>query len=158
VKRIVLAFFGTSLGLVALLSFKSHGHPVGAGAALPSAALPGTSTPPSTPRASQSTSAPPNPSSSAAGRTIVGDAIQTQYGVVQIKATVTGSKIADVSYVQLTAYDGRSQQINSYAAPILLQETLSTQSANIDTVSGATYTSEGYIQSLQSALDKAGIK
>jgi len=71
---------------------------------------------------------------------------------------VTGSKIADVSYVQLTAYDGRSQQINSYAAPILLQETLSTQSANIDTVSGATYTSEGYIQSLQSALDKAGIK
>jgi uncharacterized protein with FMN-binding domain len=162
VKRIVLAFFGTGLGLVALLSFKSHGHPVGAGAALPSATLPGASSSASassSPRASQSTSAPPNPSSSSARRrTIVGDAIQTQYGVVQIKATVTGSKIADVSYVQLTAYDGRSQQINSYAAPILLQETLSTQSANIDTVSGATYTSEGYIQSLQSALDKAGIK
>ena len=159
-KRILLAFFGTSLGLAALLSFKSHGHPVGAGAALPSASLPGASSSSSSPpRASQSTSAPPNPSSSAASRrTIVGDAIQTQYGVVQIKATVSGNKIADVSYVQLTAYDGRSQQINSYAAPILLQETLSTQSANIDTVSGATYTSEGYIQSLQSALDKAGIK
>ena len=160
-KRIVLAFFGTGLGLVALLSFKSHGHPVGAGAALPSATLPGASSSASassSPRASQSTSAPPNPSSSAASRTIVGDAIQTQYGVVQIKATVSGSKIADVSYVQLTAYDGRSQQINSYAAPILLQETLSAQSANIDTVSGATYTSEGYVQSLQSALDKAGIK
>ena len=156
-KRILLAFFGTSLGLVALLSFKSHGHPVGAGAALPSAALPGgsSSSSSSPPRASQSTSAPPNPSSS---QTVVGDAIQTQYGVVQIKVTVSGSKIADVSYVQLTAYDGRSQQINSDAAPILLQETLSAQNANINTVSGATYTSEGYIQSLQSALDKAGIK
>ena len=156
-KRILLAFFGTSLGLVALLSFKSHGHPVGAGAALPSAALPGgsSSSSSSPPRAGQSTSAPPNPSSS---QTVVGDAIQTQYGVVQIKLTVSGSKIADVSYVQLTAYDGRSQQINSDAAPILLQETLSAQNANINTVSGATYTSEGYIQSLQSALDRAGIK
>jgi uncharacterized protein with FMN-binding domain len=155
VKRMVLAFLGTGLGLVALLSFKSHGHPVGAGAPLPSAALPGAGSSSSAPRVSTSSSAPPKPGAS---RTVVGDAIQTQYGVVQIKATVAGTRIAQVSYVQLTAYDGQSQQINSYAAPILLQETLSAQSANIDTVSGATYTSEGYIQSLQSALDKAGIK
>ncbi len=63
-----------------------------------------------------------------------------------------------MSFLQLTAFDGRSQQINSAAAPILLQETLSAQSAQIDTVSGASYTSAGYVQSLQSALDQAGIK
>ncbi len=71
---------------------------------------------------------------------------------------MAGSKITNVSFVQLTAFDGRSQQINSDAAPILLQETLSAQSAKIDTVSGATYTSDGYEQSLQSALDQAGIQ
>jgi len=63
-----------------------------------------------------------------------------------------------VTFAQLTAYDGRSQQINSEAAPILLQETLKAQSAQIDTVSGASYTSAGYVQSLQSALDQAGLK
>jgi uncharacterized protein with FMN-binding domain len=71
---------------------------------------------------------------------------------------VSGTKITNVSYLQLTAVDFRSQQINSYAAPILLRETLTAQNANIDTVSGATYTSEGYINSLQSALDQAGIR
>ncbi len=83
--------------------------------------------------------------------------MQTQYGVVQVQVVVSGTKISNVSFLQLTAYDGRSQQINSEAAPILLQETLSAQSANIDTVSGASYTTAGYVQSLQSALDKAGI-
>jgi uncharacterized protein with FMN-binding domain len=63
-----------------------------------------------------------------------------------------------VGFVQLTAFDGRSQQINSQAAPYLLQETLSAQSAHIDAISGATYTSAGYVQSLQSALDQAGIR
>jgi uncharacterized protein with FMN-binding domain len=77
---------------------------------------------------------------------------------VQVQVVVSGTKISNVSFLQLTAYDGRSEQINSQAAPILLQETLSAQSANIDTVSGASYTSEGYVQSLQSALDKAGIR
>lgn len=56
---------------------------------------------------------------------------------------------------QLTAFDGHSAQINSFAAPILLSETIKAQGANIDTVSGATYTSDGYIQSLQQALDQA---
>lgn len=66
----------------------------------------------------------------------------------------TGTKITNVSFVQLTAYDGTSQMINQQAAPILLQQTLQAQSAHIDGVSGATYTSMGYIASLQSALDK----
>jgi uncharacterized protein with FMN-binding domain len=76
---------------------------------------------------------------------------------VQVKITVSSKKITNVGFTQLTAFDGRSQRINSDAAPILLQETLSAQSAHIDSVSGASYTSEGYVQSLQSALDKAGL-
>lgn len=84
--------------------------------------------------------------------------MQTQYGIVQVKVTVAGGKITNVSFAQLTAFDPRSQQINSYAAPILLRETLSAQSAQVDSVSGASYTSAGYVQSLQSALDKAGVK
>jgi uncharacterized protein with FMN-binding domain len=162
-KRVLLSITGTVLGLVALLSFKSHGHPIGASGGLPSAALPGAAAPSSSTSTPPSTGAPPRPgprSSTAApaSRTIAGDAVQTQYGVVQVQVVVSGTKISNVSFLQLTAYDGRSEQINSQAAPILLQETLSAQSANIDTVSGASYTSEGYVQSLQSALDKAGIR
>jgi uncharacterized protein with FMN-binding domain len=155
-KRVVLSIFGTVLGLVALLSFKTHGHAV-TGGALPSAGLPATGS--SAPaRAGQSTSAPPNPSSASSTKTVTGTAVQTQYGIVQVQAKVSGTKIVNVSFRQLTAFDGRSQQINSDAAPILLQETLSAQSAHIDTVSGASYTSAGYVQSLQSALDQAGIR
>jgi uncharacterized protein with FMN-binding domain len=77
---------------------------------------------------------------------------------VQVQVVVAGTKIQNVSFLQLTADDPRSQEINDQAGPILLQETLSAQSSTIDTVSGATYTSEGYLQSLQSALDQAGIR
>ena len=77
---------------------------------------------------------------------------------IAAESQVDAQKITDVAFVQLTAFDGRSQRINSDAAPILLQETLSAQSATIDSVSGATYTSDGYVESLQSALDQAGLK
>lgn len=162
-KRVLLTVFGTVFGVVALLSFKTHGHPQAFAGALPSAGGPtdtastpattsGAGTTPPDPAASSSTSA------SAATKRFVGQAIQTQYGVVQVAVTTKGSRIANVSFVQLTAFDGRSQEINSQAAPILLQETISAQSAQIDTVSGATYTTDGYVQSLQSALDQAGIR
>lgn len=165
-KRVLMTITGTVVGLVALLSFRSHGHTVGATSGLPSAALPGSSSSasssaPATTPTGTSTSAPPDPSSSAATTTTksyTGQAVTTRYGIVQVKVTVQGTKITNVSFAQLTAFDGRSQRINSDAAPILLQETLSAQSANIDSVSGASYTSQGYVQSLQSALDQAGIK
>lgn len=166
-KRVALSIIGTVVGLVAVLSFKSHGQPVSSPGALPSAGLPAT-TAPLTPGTRSTSGAPPSPgrsgSTSSAGtpgstrRTVAGSAVQTRYGVVQVQITVTGTKIDNVSFLQLTAFDGRSQQINSEAAPTLLQETLAAQNANIDTVSGATYTSDGYRQSLQSALDKAGIR
>jgi uncharacterized protein with FMN-binding domain len=163
-KRVLLSITGTVVGLVALLSFKSQGHPVAAAGALPSAALPGSSsapssTPSSTPGGhSTAAAAPPDPTPTSTSRTVAGDAIQTRYGIVQVQVTVTGTRIKNVSFLQLTAFDGRSQEINSAAAPTLLQETLDAQSAHIDTVSGASYTTDGYVQSLQSALDKVGIK
>lgn len=96
--------------------------------------------------------------SSAAGRkdgTYTGDAAQTQYGPVQVRITVSGGKLTDVEAVQLTERDGRSVAISQQAAPILRQEALQAQSASVQAVSGATYTSEGYVTSLQSALDQA---
>ena len=165
-KRILLAVVGTIAGLAALLSFKTHSALSGGGA-LPAAALPSTapstSAPSTSGRSSTATStAPPTPgrssSSASAPRTIAGQAIQTQYGIVQVQVVVSGPKIQNVSFLQLTADDPRSAAINGQAGPILLQQTLSAQSSQIDGVSGATYTSQGYLQSLQSALDQAGIR
>jgi uncharacterized protein with FMN-binding domain len=164
-KRVLLSITATVFGVVALLSFKTHGHPLATAAGgLPSAAAPGGSAAGSQPPSSTTTtSAPPKPGarSSAPASTkqrYVGSAVETQYGIVQVAVVVSGRHIDSVNFVQLTAFDGRSQEINSQAAPILLQETVSAQSGHIDTVSGATYTSEGYLQSLQSALDRAGIR
>jgi uncharacterized protein with FMN-binding domain len=88
-------------------------------------------------------------------RTFNGTAVTTQYGTVQVQATLTGTTITGVSFLQLTATDSRSQQINQNAGPILLRQALAAQSSHIDGVSGATYTSKAYEQSLQSAIDKA---
>ena len=77
---------------------------------------------------------------------------------MQVKITVAGGKLTDVTAVQLTNEGGRSVQISNYAAPILRKEALAAQSASISTVGGATYTSDGYRTSLQSALDQAGLK
>lgn len=161
-KRVLFAVTGTILGLVALLSFKTK-SPVGAVGALPQASAPTSSSSPHTPSTKSTGAAPPKrksaakSSTSSATKTYTGQAVQTPYGVVQIAVTASGKHINTVRFVQLSAYDQTSQQINSYAAPILANETVTAQSAHIDTVSGATYTSDGYLQSLQSALDQAGI-
>ena len=89
--------------------------------------------------------------------TFTGNTTQTQFGPVQVKITVQSGKITDVTAVQLTNRDGRSVQISNYAAPILRQEVLKAQSAHVSSVGGATYTSQGYLTSLQSAIDKAGL-
>lgn len=94
--------------------------------------------------------------SSATG-TFAGDTTQTRYGPVQVQITVANGKITDVTALQLTNSDGRSVQISQQAAPILRQEALQAQSAQIQSVSGATFTSGGYTTSLQSAIDKAGL-
>jgi uncharacterized protein with FMN-binding domain len=84
-----------------------------------------------------------------------GDSESTQFGNVQVQVTISGGKITDIKPLQLTNFCGRSQQISNYAAPILRSEVLKAQSARVASVSGATYTTQGYLSSLQSALDKA---
>ena len=101
-----------------------------------------------------STGSPANPGTTTA--TVAGAVAQTIYGPIQVTITVKGGKITAASvpvYPNGTMHD---QQINSYAIPQLIQETIAADSANISAVSGASYTSQGYISSLQSAIDKAG--
>jgi uncharacterized protein with FMN-binding domain len=74
-----------------------------------------------------------------------------------VQLTVQNGKITAVSVVQYPNGNGRDQEINSYALPILVQETITAQSAKVDMVSGATVTSDGYLTSLQSAIDQAGL-
>ncbi|MDN4612839.1 FMN-binding protein [Leifsonia sp. F6_8S_P_1B] len=92
--------------------------------------------------------------SSTGTRTITGSAVQTRYGAVQVQLTLSGGTITAVDTLQAPDGNGRDIAINQDALPILQQEVLQSQSADIDTVSGATYTSEGYKQSVQSALDQ----
>jgi uncharacterized protein with FMN-binding domain len=107
--------------------------------------------------ATSSSSKSSSGSSSASG-TATGDAVDTQYGPAQVKVTVKNGKIVSVAAVELQSRDPHSQQISSSAAPVLQQEILSKQSADVDAVSGATFTSASYTQSVQSALDKLGYK
>ena len=90
-------------------------------------------------------------------KTFTGDVASTEWGPVQVELTVTAGKITHVAVPQYPNGNERDYEINQYALPILVQETLQDQSAGIDMVSGATVTSDGYLGSLQSALDKAGL-
>ena len=162
-KRVLLALVATVVALVALLSFKSHHPSLPSNAGLPAAALGPTSAGAASVAPTASSAAPPEPSAGTqspakASRTTLGSAIDTRYGVVQVQVVSVGATITSVSFVKLSSDDGRSAQINSQAAPVLLQETLAAQSSDIDAVSGATYTSHGYVQSLQSALDQIGLR
>jgi uncharacterized protein with FMN-binding domain len=87
---------------------------------------------------------------------LTGQAVQIPFGTVQVQVTMQNGKITDVQTLQLPDSQFRSQQISQYAAPQLRSEVLAAQSAQVNTISGATYTSMGYLQSLQSALDQAG--
>jgi uncharacterized protein with FMN-binding domain len=104
-------------------------------------------------------SAVPGQSGSAAGSTTqvtaTGPAIGTRYGPVQVRVTVTGTRLTAATAVQLPDGDGQSRQISAAAGPRLDAAAVAAQDAGIDTVSGASYTSDGYRRSLQAALDMA---
>jgi uncharacterized protein with FMN-binding domain len=89
--------------------------------------------------------------------TVTGTSASTRWGPVQVRIAVAGRTVTDVTVVEYPANNRRDEQINARALPILVRETLAAQSARIDMVSGATVTSEGYLSSLQSALDQAGL-
>jgi hypothetical protein len=157
-RRVILAVAGTIAGLVALLSFKSHvpSAPVaattgGAGGTSSSSSSGGGQTevvPGAFPQGSIAKNLP-------AGETAVnGKVASTAYGPVQIQLIKRASKIVKVAVLVQPTNTLHDVQIGEFAFPKLISETLAAQNAKIDAVSGATYTSAGYIQSLQSALDK----
>jgi uncharacterized protein with FMN-binding domain len=96
-----------------------------------------------------------SPPATAKSSTVNGQAADTRFGPVQVQLTVQNGRITKADAIDYPQGSGRDQEINSYAVPQLDDEVLQAQSATIDTVSGATYTSDGYITSLQSAIDQA---
>jgi len=161
-RRAAVAVALTVLGMWLVLSFKSS--PASRVTSVASPAAP-TTTVPSSPAdtGGQPPAGPPPPGSgsstttlAASGRrTVDGDVVSTPYGDVQVAMVLNGSHIVDVKALQLPFDRSRSQYISEQVAPLLHDEVLQAQSAQIDTIGGATYTSDGYAQSLQSALDKA---
>ena len=91
-------------------------------------------------------------------RTAVGTSENYGYGVLAVKVTVRGSRITDVSVATIRAAEQYSQQLAQQVIPLLRNEVLSAQSARINAISGATYTSEAYAYSVQAALDTLGVK
>ncbi|MEV0207451.1 FMN-binding protein [Streptomyces sp. NPDC050788] len=133
-RRVVLASAATVSSMVLLLSLKPHSTPA------PAVAVP----------------APSGSAGAVTGtRTVTGDSVQTRWGPVQVRITLKSGRLTEVTAVVHPTENPRDQEINSFALPRLRSEALQAQSADIDTVSGATYTSDGYRQSLQSALDSA---
>ncbi|MFB7944197.1 FMN-binding protein [Kitasatospora phosalacinea] len=143
-RRAVITASATAAGVVLLLSLKPHDP--AATHAISSANTGGDGGSTGGTGAAQG--------ADASARTVTGSAADTRYGPVQVKVTVAGGRISSIDVVQYPTRDRRDQEINEYAIPVLNQEAIAAQSADIDVVSGATYTSDGYTRSLQSALDQ----
>jgi len=156
-RRAVPAIVITMIGLGALASFKSSpaiGTKHAARAIVrPSATTPPTAAPPPGTGVGPKTSGPTTTNGTT--RTVDGDPVDNQYGTVQVRLTLRGSTITGVTALQMPFDRDRSRYISQQAGPYLQQETLQAQSAQIDIVSGATYTSDSWAQSLQSALARA---
>jgi uncharacterized protein with FMN-binding domain len=95
------------------------------------------------------------PTSKGPARTATGQTVTTPFSVISVRVTLTGDELTRVETVELSGTGARTKAINERAEPILREEALKAGSAKIDVVSGATYTSESYIDSLQSAIDRA---
>jgi uncharacterized protein with FMN-binding domain len=145
VRRALVATTGISTVVVVLLALKPHHSPV-----LASPASPSPSAHPSGNGTTGGGTRPPTRTG-----TFTGSAVDTQYGPVQVQARLSHGRITSIKVLRAPDRSGRDQQIAAYALPRLDQEAIGAQSAHIDAVSGASYTSQGYIQSLQSALDQA---
>ena len=156
-RRIVVAVMSTISGLVLLFSYHTSRNEastavVGPGSSGGSASASGSS---SGAPSGQSSGSSNGSAGSAASGTYTGDSVMTRWGAVQVEITVSDGKITAAEAVEYSQANARDRQINAYALPVLAQEATQAQSADIDAVSGATVTSNGYIQSLQSAIDQA---
>jgi uncharacterized protein with FMN-binding domain len=163
-KRIVLWLASTVTIVVLLFGYHTSTNNTSTATVSSSARSPAAGSAGSNPSSSSSSSGGTNSRSSSSKssgsgttRTYTGSAAQTRWGPVQVQITVRGGKITKVTVLQQPNGNPRDTEINGQALPILTADTLSAQSANIDMVSGATVTSAGYLQSLQAALDEAGI-
>jgi uncharacterized protein with FMN-binding domain len=141
-RRAPIVISATVFGTAAVLGFHPH-----------KAALKAATTAPAS-----GSSGSPGSSGGSGTKTALGDPMSTRYGPAQVRVTVSNGKIVKVEAVQLQSGDPKSAAISSYAEPILRQSVLAKQTAAVDAVSGATYTSLSYEASLQSALDKLGFK
>jgi uncharacterized protein with FMN-binding domain len=171
-KRFFLIAGGTVTGLGAVLSITppqfgstnglalgTGSTPLGGTTATPKASHTATPAPVTTPKASHTATPAPVTTPKAAGvsGTFTGATASTIYGPVQVQITIVNGKITSASAPIYPTSSFRDQQINSQAIPLLVQETLAAQSANIQGVGGASYTSQGWFTSLSSALAKAGL-
>lgn len=161
-RRIVTAVMGTISGLVLLFSYHTSTATevatptTGDGASGEGSTAGATpSSPAGTAPSSSGTAGTGSTSGSSASGTYTGDAVQTRWGTVQVQITVENGTITSADAIQYPNENGKDQQINAYAVPRLNAEVVAAQSAKIDAVSGATVTSDGYITSLQSAIDAA---
>ena len=147
-KRIVLWFMSTLTVVTLLFGYHTSTSSTSGTAASVIAS-------PAEPSASGTSTSGGGTSASAA--TVTGPSVDTRWGPVQVEVTVAGGRLTDVAVVDYPTGNGKDRAINARAVPILVQEALDAQSADIDMVSGATVTSEGYVESLQAALDEAGL-
>jgi uncharacterized protein with FMN-binding domain len=149
-RRAPIVISATVAGVAGVLSFQAQ----------PRKLTPIASSPAATGKVATSTRSPAKTktTTSAAPVTATGAVAQNPYGNVQVRVTVTGGKITQVTALQLPQSDPKSAEISQYAAPQLQSEVLAAQSAKINGVSGASYTSQSYDTSLQSALDQIGYK
>lgn len=165
-SRAPVVIGSTAVGLGLVLSFHTAGIKRTTPLSIGSPASPATTTPTTSPPAtaapgsggSSSTSAPGTtaPASSSATRTATGQDVQYRYGDIQLKVTEKGTRITNITVVSNNGIDPRSQMINQEAVPMLQSQAMQLQSANIDGVSGATFTSMAYADALQSALQQLG--
>jgi uncharacterized protein with FMN-binding domain len=149
-RRIAVALMGTVSGLVLLFSYHTSRNEGSVAVSASAPAVAGSSGS----SGAAAPAAPPADAASAAG-TYTGDSVMTRWGAVQVEITVADGRVTAVQAVEYPQGNARDRQINAYALPVLAQEATQAQSAQIDAVSGATVTSDGYMQSLQSALDQA---
>jgi uncharacterized protein with FMN-binding domain len=160
-RRIVLWFMSTLTAVVLLFGYHTSTSGPDATVAAPGSAsgfgAGQTSTGSGSSTSSDTGSASGSGSGSSSARSVDGPVINTRWGPVQVRITTDGSTLTGVEVLQYPTGNGKDQEINDYALPILVSETMDAKSAGIDMVSGATVTSEGYLQSLQAALDGAGL-
>jgi uncharacterized protein with FMN-binding domain len=156
-RRSSMILGGTALGAIGVMALPHQGKPqqvaiagnVGATKARKHSRQPVSAPKPTT---------APKASTAPTTETVNGALATDQYGQLRVRLTVKNGRITKVGFSTFVANDGNSMQIDQFAAPVLIRETIAAQSAHIQGVTGATYTSNAYQQSLQAAIDKAGLK